>query len=464
MYTEIAISFSLTFNTPGMKPIIICIAILNCFFWIVSNEVVVSGVIVEQDTNEPILQAVVQVSDANGLVKQTLTDFDGNFSLKLIRSKIYNLKISYVGYTTRELNKLKFSKDTFIKIALSSGVTLTQIEVVSYRAPLIEKDNTTQGHIISSELIKKMPAKNTLGVAPSVAGLSSGDGRDVIKGSRTDATVYYLDGVRITGRAIEKEMSKPALPTIEEKSETTKKEIYKSESPKNEIVRSGLLTAGEINDLAKWTLWEDPSHKVLTNYKSSWKLFPRHRFSVMVMNKDNIAVVDAPVLLVNTNGEILWKSRTDNLGRAELWIDEYQQSNHDVKNLKISTTIDGNEFKLENIKEFGKGINIIEVNKECIRLDNVDIGFVIDATSSMADELEYLKSELDYILNSVKKSNPEVSINTGCIFYRDLGDDYVTDISDMTGNLSKTAQFINQHVAGGGGDMPEALDVPLKNQ
>ena len=72
-----------------------------------------------------------------------------------------------------------------------------------YKAPLIEKDNTTQGTVITAEKIKNLPVKNVLGVASTAAGLSSVDGGDAsIRGSRSDATVYYLDGLRITGRQI----------------------------------------------------------------------------------------------------------------------------------------------------------------------------------------------------------------------------------------------------------------------
>ncbi|MBK7345269.1 MAG: TonB-dependent receptor plug domain-containing protein [Saprospiraceae bacterium] len=73
--------------------------------------------------------------------------------------------------------------------------------VTEYRVPLIEQDNTTRGGIKTGEEIRNLPTKNINALAATTAGLSSQDeGKDVnIRGSRANATNYYLDGIRIQG-------------------------------------------------------------------------------------------------------------------------------------------------------------------------------------------------------------------------------------------------------------------------
>ncbi len=47
-------------------------------------------------------------------------------------------------------------------------------------------------------------------------------------------------------------------------------------------VKSGLLTAGEINDFSKWELWQDISTTDLESYISLWKFHPKERYCVQL--------------------------------------------------------------------------------------------------------------------------------------------------------------------------------------
>ena len=92
----------------------------------------------------------------------------------------------------------------------------------------------------------------------------------------------------------------------------------------------------------------------------------------------------------------------------------------------------------------------------------IDIAFVVDATGSMGDELEFLKAELTDVIDKVKSKNNQVLINTGTVFYKDQGDDYVTRKSDFTSDLDETVNFIKEQSADGGGDFPEAVHTALQ--
>jgi hypothetical protein len=52
-------------------------------------------------------------------------------------------------------------------------------------------------------------------------------------------------------------------------------------------------------------------------------------------------------------------------------------------------------------------------------------------------------------------------IRLAAVFYRDMGDAYVTKYNDFTGNIDDAVAFIKQQSAGGGGDGPEAVDSAL---
>lgn len=91
----------------------------------------------------------------------------------------------------------------------------------------------------------------------------------------------------------------------------------------------------------------------------------------------------------------------------------------------------------------------------------LDLAFVIDATGSMADEIEYLKTEVSGIADSVKAKFGNVSIQYSLIVYRDVGDDYVTRPFGFTPELGTFKGNLDKQSADGGGDFPEAMDQAM---
>ena len=91
----------------------------------------------------------------------------------------------------------------------------------------------------------------------------------------------------------------------------------------------------------------------------------------------------------------------------------------------------------------------------------LDLAFVIDATGSMADELEYLKTEIDFIANTVQEKHKDLSIRYALIVYRDHGDEYLTRVINFTNDLAAFKKDLAEQHALGGGDYPEAMDSAI---
>jgi len=92
----------------------------------------------------------------------------------------------------------------------------------------------------------------------------------------------------------------------------------------------------------------------------------------------------------------------------------------------------------------------------------LDLAFIVDATGSMSDELEYLKVEMDGIAASVADAFPDVDQRYALIVYRDRGDVYVTRTFDFTSSLEAFQGHLSDQFAGGGGDYPEAMHEALE--
>lgn len=223
--------------------------------------------------------------------------------------------------------------------------------------------------------------------------------------------------------------------------------------------QAGLITAGEWNDLDNWQFWIDlVNGQEYSDKPDYWGFYNNNRLSIQ-LSDNNQPVVNAKLELLK-NGDLIWESKTDNFGKAEMWIDLFQL-NETVNINDYSLTINGQEIN-SKLKLYDDGINEIELNNNKSTQSRVELGFIVDATGSMGDELEFLKDDLKDVIIRVENDNSTLQIYTSSVFYRDEGDDYVVRKSEFSSNLSNTINFINNQSAGGGGDFPEAVHTALK--
>jgi hypothetical protein len=161
------------------------------------------GKVLDAATSEPIPFANVSIEENGNVVTGGMTDFDGNFTIKPIPAGKYTVKASYVGYATLQYNNVQIpaGKITFQDFKLgASAEILAEVEVKEYKVPLIAKDATESGGTVTSEDIAKMPGRSADAVATTVGGVYSEDGEvGSIRGARSEATVYYVDGVKVRG-------------------------------------------------------------------------------------------------------------------------------------------------------------------------------------------------------------------------------------------------------------------------
>ena len=221
---------------------------------------------------------------------------------------------------------------------------------------------------------------------------------------------------------------------------------------------SGIITAAEWNDLDHWSFWKnlllDQNYSGKVSY---WNFYTNNRISIVLKNIEKQPIINATLLLIKGN-KIVWESKTDNLGKAELWIDLFDEKSPNLN--EYSLVINGNKIDT-SLKLIDEGINEVEINSSLEKLNKVELSFVVDATGSMDDELEFLKSDLKDVIKKIQQNNSNLDIFTSAVFYRDRGEDYITKVSNFSNNMSTTLNFINAQNASGGGDFPEAVEVGI---
>jgi protocatechuate 3,4-dioxygenase beta subunit len=184
-----------------------------------------------------------QILDANGeamigasiyLEGQNIgavADVEGVYTINNVPTGKYALRADYVGYqSVTEMVTINTNESLLANVTLpesqitldevvitsaersrknkkykakesvtSTSVAKSEVEVTDYRVPLIQQDFTSTGLTVASEEIRNLPTRNVNAIA-AVAGASSNDegAAIAIKGSRSNATDYYIDGIRVT--------------------------------------------------------------------------------------------------------------------------------------------------------------------------------------------------------------------------------------------------------------------------
>ncbi|MDX1652667.1 MAG: carboxypeptidase regulatory-like domain-containing protein [Brumimicrobium sp.] len=169
----------------------------------------IKGSVIDKQTEDPIPFVKVVLSQGGIIKGGTETDFDGKFEFPSISAGSYDIEFRSQEYRPLKLEDVVVSAEqiTFLdETALSKPddvLEMEEVEVVAYKVPLINKDGGAQGQTITREDISKLPVRSAGEVAATVGGVneSEGSGGISVRGSREDASYYFIDGIKVRGSA-----------------------------------------------------------------------------------------------------------------------------------------------------------------------------------------------------------------------------------------------------------------------
>ncbi len=160
------------------------------------------GKVTDAETGEPIIFGTVALYKNGELKTGTETDIEGYYSISALDPGTYDVEFSFTGYQSSRITGMVIvgGRANKLDAKISSGVQLVEV-VVKYERPVIEQDNTTTGGSLTSEQIKALPTRDVNALASYTAGVASADegGALNIRGSRSSSTLYFIDGVRVSG-------------------------------------------------------------------------------------------------------------------------------------------------------------------------------------------------------------------------------------------------------------------------
>lgn len=276
-----------------------------------------------------------------------------------------------------------------------------------------------------------------------------------------------------------------------------------------DIVQSGLLTAGDVDDnlnFQSFLSFSNRSNLVqhyeeigLQNQRSSGMVDLSKRVTVRVSDSEGKPYSGAIVEVladpsssdeakkqypVGTNGKLWLYPSLEGLGEGTLTLQarDYNSSCpgskcSDIVEIKpkpyeYSPSYASKEIANANGAGDGTGLNLI-VEGISFLPKQLDVVFVIDTTGSMCDELSYIQAELKSVIgrvastttNTQQEANDEnnmvVDIRVAIVVYRDEQDEYVVRSTQFT-DVETASAALSKENCGGGGDWPEAMDQAMK--
>ena len=241
------------------------------------------------------------------------------------------------------------------------------------------------------------------------------------------------------------------------------------EDSQNGNTNAGIVTAAEWCDLTHWPFWSALMlSEEFADKSDYWKFYTNNRVAVKVTDAKGNALAGVSVKLLSEGGvaNTVWETVTDNHGLAECWLGMFQPAKANADRLRVS--VDGMVMNghpvvcpLDSLMK-SVPINEYVCSRSTPVTQQADIAFIVDATGSMMDEINFLKSDLMDIISHVESVRPAMKMRTAALFYRDEGDEYLTRHQNFSDDVASTLSFVEQQKADGGGDYPEAVHTALE--
>ena len=182
-----------------VPPVLLVLFILLCTPALASTTGKIAGIVTDAETGEPLQGATIKVQATQVLSE---ADSDGEFYIINLPVGVYSIVVSMVGYETVTVQEIRVLMDLTTPLELSmrrSTIDLQKSVTVVAKRPLIQRDKTSSGEIITRDEIAYVAnSQNVLSIISNMGGtVVDGDGGLHVRGGRSGSVKYYYDGFSV---------------------------------------------------------------------------------------------------------------------------------------------------------------------------------------------------------------------------------------------------------------------------
>jgi hypothetical protein len=220
--------------------------------------------------------------------------------------------------------------------------------------------------------------------------------------------------------------------------------------------QQGAVTAGMVDDNADFSGYLAFRNRTRVQHRAR---DIRERYLLEVKDPRGRGIADAEVAVQAASGYAMW-ARTDASGRAWVHPDAFDPSRS--AHYELAVRKDGRQSFAHLTRGQKSAIEVVLDARAALPRAQLDLVFLVDATGSMADEIDKLKTTLRTISAEVSRLPSRPDLCFGLVAYRDRGDAFLTRTHDLTNDLDGFLRgALLPLQAAGGGDYPEAMNEAL---
>lgn len=218
-----------------------------------AQDVVLSGTITDNETNEPLVGASVITKDGKGVT----TDLDGKYSLKLPKG-LYKVTYSFIGYEPK-VKDIDLSSGAPVVKNVSLGMKSEQLDIVVVSASQYQKsiaEETVSMEVVSKALIQNTNATDLGEAIDKTPGVTIQDSQVSIRGGSSwsygvgTRTAVMQDGVSLMSADLgEPQLKQAPLENVEQI------EVIKGASS---VVYGSSALNGVVNVITAWPKSSEP--------------------------------------------------------------------------------------------------------------------------------------------------------------------------------------------------------------
>jgi Mg-chelatase subunit ChlD len=186
------------------------------------------------------------------------------------------------------------------------------------------------------------------------------------------------------------------------------------------------------------------------------------RYVLRVVDPDNKPVFGATVSLGKKGMPTAFFAATEASG--EVVVFPHMDLGPDYANIRdYSLAVNGKPLDMPAV---GADRQLVQIPLDYQRQAPAQLGaqvcFLLDATGSMADEIQQLKDVIFSIYTRLKGLPSQPRLEFSVVAYRDRRDDFLVKGHAFTDNIDTFQAVLEPIEAGGGGDEPEDVDAGLR--
>jgi hypothetical protein len=248
--------------------------------------------------------------------------------------------------------------------------------------------------------------------------------------------------------------SRPEAGRLADSARSSIAPMFPSPQPQQQQPPSpGPVTAGMVDDNADFSSYLAFRNRTRVGHRAR---DIRERYLLEVKDSRGRGVADAEVAVQAASGHAMW-ARTDAAGRVWLHPNAFDPSQ--ASHYAVAVRKDGRQSSGHFSRGQKSSVEIVLDARPAEPRAKLDLVFLIDATGSMADEIDKLKATLRSISAEVSRLPSQPDFCFGLVAYRDKGDDFLLRSHDFTNDVGDFLQNALYPLrAAAGGDYPEAMN------